>query len=137
MNKLNGYVWERREQEGKREPERTGDRGGGERCTSACAAALQHVCGEMWLNREQSLMYGHINTHPCSFSLLFLPAPSPLSSCLFLHARSSRYGYDHLILKIEWAKPSTKDASGAGSSGLSGGFVSGYGKALPQDVPKS
>jgi translation initiation factor 3 subunit G len=48
----------------------------------------------------------------------------------------SRYGYDHLILKIEWAKPSTKDASGAGSNGLSGGFVSGYGKALPQDVPK-
>jgi len=45
------------------------------------------------------------------------------------------YGYDHLILKIEWAKPSTRDA-GPGGNGLSGGFVSGYGKALPQGMGK-
>ncbi len=41
------------------------------------------------------------------------------------------YGYDHLILKIEWAKPSTK--TDVQSSGLGGGHMSGYGKALPQD----
>lgn len=41
------------------------------------------------------------------------------------------YGYDHLILKIEWAKPSTK-SSDPGSSGTQ--FRSGYGKALAQDT---
>lgn len=40
------------------------------------------------------------------------------------------YGYDHLILKVERAKPSNRDPGT--SSGLSGGFTSGYGKALPQ-----
>jgi len=40
------------------------------------------------------------------------------------------YGYDHLILKIEWAKPSApKDA---GSEPVQ--FRSGYGKALAQDT---
>jgi translation initiation factor 3 subunit G len=42
----------------------------------------------------------------------------------------SRFGYDHLILKIEWAKPSApKDA---GSEPVQ--FRSGYGKALAQDT---
>lgn len=39
-------------------------------------------------------------------------------------------GYDHLILKLEWAKP-PKDGGGGG---LSTGFVSGYGKQLAQDT---
>jgi hypothetical protein len=40
------------------------------------------------------------------------------------------YGYDHLILKLEWAKPSApKDA---GSEPVQ--FRSGYGKALAQDT---
>ncbi|KAG2788395.1 hypothetical protein JG687_00009405 [Phytophthora cactorum] len=43
------------------------------------------------------------------------------------------YGYDHLILKLEWAKPSNKPANDdAGSMGTT--FRSGYGKALPQNV---
>ena len=42
------------------------------------------------------------------------------------------YGFDHLILKIEWAKPSNKEENSAG--GLAGGFTSGYGKALAQDT---
>jgi translation initiation factor 3 subunit G len=40
------------------------------------------------------------------------------------------YGYDHLILKLEWAKPSApKDPASSGSE-----FRSGYGKALAQDT---
>ncbi|TYZ68164.1 hypothetical protein PybrP1_004702 [[Pythium] brassicae (nom. inval.)] len=43
------------------------------------------------------------------------------------------YGYDHLILKLEWAKPSNKPKeTDAGSMGTT--FRSGYGKALPQNI---
>ncbi|CAK4735554.1 unnamed protein product [Aphanomyces euteiches] len=42
------------------------------------------------------------------------------------------YGYDHLILKLEWAKPSTKTAVDEGAVGTT--FRSGYGKALPQNI---
>ncbi|CAM9455622.1 unnamed protein product [Discosporangium mesarthrocarpum] len=42
------------------------------------------------------------------------------------------YGYDHLILKLEWAKPSLRDVSGEG--GLSGMRTSGYGERLAQDT---
>ena len=38
------------------------------------------------------------------------------------------YGYDHLILRLEWARPSNRDA---GSENVMR-FASGYGKALPQ-----
>ena len=46
------------------------------------------------------------------------------------------YGYDHLILKLEWARPSTRDADGGGGGGGGGGtqYRSGYGKALAQDT---
>lgn len=44
------------------------------------------------------------------------------------------YGYDHLILKIEWAKPSGPRSDGGGPGGLSSGFTSGYGRALPQGL---
>lgn len=41
------------------------------------------------------------------------------------------YGYDHLILKLEWAKPSAPKTD-PGSEGTQ--FRSGYGKALAQDT---
>ena len=39
------------------------------------------------------------------------------------------FGYDHLILKIEFARPNTKDPATSGNE-----FRSGYGKALAQDT---
>jgi hypothetical protein len=62
--------------------------------------------------------------------------------CRFSHSlvddyRLQNHGYDHLILNLEWAKPS-KDGEGGGRAGggggLSTGFVSGYGKQLAQDT---
>ena len=41
------------------------------------------------------------------------------------------YGYDHLILRLEWSKPMQRDPQ---SSGLSSGFTSGYGTKLAQDT---
>jgi translation initiation factor 3 subunit G len=42
------------------------------------------------------------------------------------------YGYDHLILKLEWARPNApKDPATSGNE-----FRSGYGKALAQDTNK-
>lgn len=42
------------------------------------------------------------------------------------------YGYDHLILKLEWARPSNKPREE--DRGMSTTFRSGYGKALPQTL---
>jgi len=39
------------------------------------------------------------------------------------------FGYDHLILKLEWARPSAPKDPGAATT-----FRSGYGKALAQDT---
>ena len=59
-------------------------------------------------------------------------------------ARQAVNGYplDHLILRVEYARPSNKDGGGGGGGGPGGGgglsssgFVSGYGKALPQSRP--
>ena len=44
--------------------------------------------------------------------------------------RLNGYGYDHLILKIEWAKPSTRDA---GSESVMK-HATGYGRKLAQDT---
>lgn len=43
-------------------------------------------------------------------------------------------GFHYLLLKVDWARP--REATGGfGGGGLAGGFVSGYGKALPQSRP--
>jgi len=47
--------------------------------------------------------------------------------------RLQGHGYDHLILKLEWAKPPSKENAGT-SGGLSSGYVSGYGTKLAQDT---
>mmetsp|Transcript_23786 Transcript_23786/g.94325 ORF Transcript_23786/g.94325 Transcript_23786/m.94325 type:complete len:85 (-) Transcript_23786:422-676(-) len=44
------------------------------------------------------------------------------------------HGYDHLILKIEWARPSEKKDGAGGAGGLETTYRSGYGKALAQDT---
>jgi len=43
------------------------------------------------------------------------------------------HGYDHLILKLEWAQPSQKDGSGGGGGNLDQ-YRSGYGQKLAQDT---
>ena len=42
------------------------------------------------------------------------------------------YPYAHLILRVEYAKESKREGGGGREGGLAGGFVSGYGRALPQ-----
>ena len=41
------------------------------------------------------------------------------------------YGYDHLILKVDWAEPSKQKNPGM-DNGMK--YASGYGKALPQGL---
>jgi len=42
------------------------------------------------------------------------------------------YGYDHLILKVEWAHPQEGEKSNAPPGGDAMRYASGYGKSLPQ-----
>lgn len=42
------------------------------------------------------------------------------------------FGYDHLILSIEWAKPSVRDDNAGAQNSMK--HASGYGKALPQGL---
>lgn len=48
-------------------------------------------------------------------------------------SRLQGYGYDHLIIKLEWAKP-TQGGGGGGDGGGETRFRSGYGKQLVQDT---
>ena len=53
-------------------------------------------------------------------------------------AKLQGFGYDHLILKLEWARPGGSGGGPGGGAGGGGGerteFRSGYGKALAQDT---
>jgi translation initiation factor 3 subunit G len=42
------------------------------------------------------------------------------------------YGYDHLILKVEWSEKAPASRDDVGSQHVTGKYMSGYGKALPQ-----
>lgn len=44
------------------------------------------------------------------------------------------HGYDHLILKLEWARPQKDGGAGGGGGGGGEGFRSGYGQKLAQDT---
>jgi len=44
------------------------------------------------------------------------------------------YGYDHLILKLEWARPSGSGGEKGNAGAETTTFRSGYGKALAQDT---
>lgn len=57
---------------------------------------------------------------------------SPYNNTLFVYSRHQGHGYDHLILKLEWAIPTVRDPSQSG--GLSSSYVSGYGQKLAQDT---
>jgi len=45
--------------------------------------------------------------------------------------RLQGHGYDHLIIKLEWAKPTKGDGGGGGGGSQ---YMSGYGKQLVQDT---
>ena len=47
--------------------------------------------------------------------------------------RLNGHGYDHLIIKVEWAKPNLKEGGGP-PGGDTMRFASGYGKQLAQDT---
>lgn len=49
--------------------------------------------------------------------------------------RLQGHGYDHLILKLEWAQPNKGGGGGGGGgSGVGSQYMSGYGTALAQDT---
>lgn len=49
-------------------------------------------------------------------------------------AKLQGFGYDHLILKLEWARPGGSGGGMGGGGGERTEFRSGYGKALAQDT---
>lgn len=76
---------------------------------------------------------GNIIKEPRGFAYIAFVNKSDAENAM---VRLQGHGYGHLILKLEWAKNTTKEggAAGGGGDGLSGGFRSGYGKQLAQDT---
>ena len=62
--------------------------------------------------------------------MLVFPKIFFLSSHFLSLFAYSKYSYDHLILKLEWAKPSAPKDAGTEPTQ----FRSGYGQALAQDT---
>ena len=80
-------------------------------------------------------LFRHAMTPPSD--LLLLPFTANQDEAERARRDLDGVGFRYLLLKVEYARPSLNGPGGAGggfagSAGLSGGFVSGYGKALPQ-----
>jgi len=73
---------------------------------------------------------GHIIKEPKGFAYIAYVHKSDAERAM---EKLQGHGYDHLILKLEWAKP-PKEGGGPPSGGLSSSYVSGYGQKLAQDT---
>jgi hypothetical protein len=78
---------------------------------------------------ERKDEHGNIFKEPRGFAYIAFVRKEDAERAL---ERLQGHGYDHLILKLEWAKPPSAD--GPPSGGLQGGYVSGYGTKLAQDT---
>jgi translation initiation factor 3 subunit G len=80
---------------------------------------------------EKKDEHGNIFKEPRGFAYVAFSRREDAATAM---ERLQGYGYDHLILKLEWAKPPSADGP-SGGGGLSGnGFVSGYGQKLAQET---
>jgi hypothetical protein len=96
---------------------------------------LRELCGRfgtiarLFLPRMEKTENGKTFKEPKGFAFVAYLNRKSAEEAL---ERLNGHGYDHLILSVEWSK---KDFNNPGSSGgLSGGYVSGYGKQLAQDT---
>ena len=87
------------------------------------------------LPKTEVVRDGEVTKEPRGFAYVTFMNPSDAEVAF---STLQGYGYDHLILKLEWSKPMVRDGMGGGGGpggGLSGaGFVSGYGTKLAQDT---
>eukprot|EP00604_Paraphysomonas_vestita_P002004 CAMPEP_0174820142 /NCGR_PEP_ID=MMETSP1107-20130205/3774_1 /TAXON_ID=36770 /ORGANISM="Paraphysomonas vestita, Strain GFlagA" /LENGTH=282 /DNA_ID=CAMNT_0016034899 /DNA_START=172 /DNA_END=1020 /DNA_ORIENTATION=+ len=82
---------------------------------------------------ERKLHDGTIVKEPRGFAYIAFARKEDAERAM---ERLQGHGYDHLILKLEWAKPPSADAPPSGG-GLQGGYISGYGTKLAQDTKES
>jgi len=85
------------------------------------------------LPKTEVIRDGEVFKEPRGFAYVTFMNPSDAEIAF---STLQGYGYDHLILKLEWSKPIVRDGMGGpGGGGLAGsGFVSGYGTKLAQDT---
>jgi RNA recognition motif-containing protein len=73
--------------------------------------------------------YGNIYKEPRGFAYIAFTTRQDAEIAM---DKLQGYGYDHLILKLEWAKPPS--AEGGGGGGDRPQFRSGYGEKLAQET---
>lgn len=78
---------------------------------------------------ERKDEYGNVFKEPRGFAYVAFSRKEDAARAM---DRLQGHGYDHLILKLEWAKPPSADGP-PGGGGLSSGYVSGYGQKLAQE----